>query len=272
MKGLLSLPARLVEGRTLRIFVAVFAEHGALGKRKSVDPELLAGLSDVDRLYVVPLIFGLMPREALRRKRSADYPVKPHIVAHLTALGIPNDEALIDIIKSVADQFVDTAKDPVTRRSNKKKKTIGDLRAGDRRLYSEIMAEQDDRCVVCGAPFDSRTEPTLDHVIPWRLVGDIPDGANYQFLCSECNSSKGSYLSSLQSPHFFNWVYSANSPPPLDFPGGETRYIVLSRAVGCSEPGCGRTKKHAALFVRTTRPTGLAVTDHLTAVCGAHRS
>jgi hypothetical protein len=272
MSGLRLSPARLIEAEALRAFRALFCRHGALGRRMNVDGELLSRLSEDDKLRVVPLVFGLMPGAALRRRRSGEFPVKPLIRDHLQGLGVPADEVLIDVLKSVTDQYVDTVVDPATGRRAKRKMRIGDLKAAHFGLYGELLRQQNRRCALCGIQFGGACEPTLDHVVPFRLIGDVPDGANYQLMCNDCNSAKGSFLSSLQSAHAWNWVYEGRDTPPVDRPSGQTRFVVLSRQATCSVAGCGASRVGSQLFVVPANSTGLAVADHLTVRCVAHCS
>jgi hypothetical protein len=164
MKSLLSSPARLADRDAIEDLKVLFCAHGALGFRK---PTSHRTLSEWERLRLVPLVFGLMPRRAFERGNS-DIPIKPSIAQHLDALGIAADPMLVDVIKSVCDQFYGT-------RTTQRKFSIGDIRA-IRYRYARLMDGQNSRCALCGAPFEGDCLPTLDHVIPFRLVGDVPDG------------------------------------------------------------------------------------------------
>ena len=263
MKNLLSSQERLKDESLINCFVHLFAKHGALGYSKLVNPSYAD--SEITRLEIVPLVFGLIPEAALNRKRP-DELIKPHIEKHLNNLGIDKKNLLIDILKSIADQYYFTRPG-----SSKRKKGITDLQV-HRSIYKQILVKQSSRCTICGISFSENIELTLDHIIPWRLVGDIPDGANWQILCRDCNLGKREYLSSLQSTQAFNWIYGgqyeqiiiSNNPTP------ETRFIVLAQMGQCEYPKCNIVPSLGELFVVKKFNSGLPVVDNLQVRCKLH--
>lgn len=259
----------LVEARSRRVelFRDVFLFHGALGYRIGSHP---SGFSEAHRLAVVPLIFMLMPIKALLRKK-ADELIKPYIAEHLDGLSIASDDSLVSVIKAVADQYYISymRRQDLGARLGLKKKGISDIRAGNPEAYRRMLTSQCGRCAICGVFFSGTREQTLDHVIPWHLVGDIDDGANWQILCSECNSGKREWFSSLQSAQALNWVYSIQSSA-LDMPTKETRYVALAHARGCSVPECKQTARSSQLQVVRRLSSGLAVADNVRIVCEHH--
>lgn len=70
---------------------------------------------------------------------------------------------------------------------------LGFFRKKDHRAYypqkfrEELLVQQQCRCAICGERIDLEAE--LDHVIPWKYVGDELDD-NLQLLCFKCNRSK----------------------------------------------------------------------------------
>lgn len=52
---------------------------------------------------------------------------------------------------------------------------------------AHLMSYQNGICPWCHKPI---VEPVVDHIIPWRIVGDELDG-NYQVMCKQCNLDKG---------------------------------------------------------------------------------
>ncbi len=262
MESLLCSPARLANNTAIEFLKAHLAAHGALGSRRLLRP---LPLSELEKFQLVPLVFALMPRGAYVDRR-VDKPIKPLIVAHLANLGVASDSVLVDVLKSVCDQFWETRKDRYGR-PLKMKYGMRDLRANGR-VYNALLLAQGRRCTCCGVDL-RRVDETLDHIVPWRLVGDVPDASNWQIMCGPCNNAKKDYLSSLQTLCAHNWVYS--SPiPPLDVPSQETRFVVLSQAGRCSISACSVTPRTGELQLKKRRETGLAVADNFVVRCSAH--
>ena len=263
MQSLLSSLARLADNSSLTALRDLFCAHGALGY--GIPPG--RHFSEIERLRIVPLIFGLLPTGALRRD-DPNSAVKPAIRGHLQTLGVTPDELLLEVLKSVSDQYVDTQ--PGRPNSYRKKSGMADLRANIT-VYRQIIDRQMGRCAICGTAY-KHMQSTLDHIIPYRLIGDIPDGANWRILCSACNQSKGNYLSSLQCFRAYNWEYGGDVKNlPLETPHSETRYVVLSQNPVCSVPGCLIGPLSAELSVEKKVPSGLAVADNLRVVCESHK-
>src|SRR5690606_22808776 len=156
-----SSPARLADAERLAAFKHVFVRYGALPGH---NPETECRPQQDDLFLVVPLVYGLLHREALS-PANARRPLKPLIRAHLSALGARVDEEVVAILQYVIYHYTSTLGFPYRQRP--RKMTIGDLRA-NRRMYNAIRARQFDRCALCGISFDGAAEETLDHVLPWR--------------------------------------------------------------------------------------------------------
>jgi hypothetical protein len=267
MTNLVSSPARLAESSRIDLFVELFASHGALGA--AVDAR---EFSEEERMRVVPLVFGLMPRQALYRQ-TRDRLMKPLIREHLDAIGAPSDhETLVSLIKEVADQFVLTACPNAVRR----KMTVADLRTRYGREYRRLRDRQQVRCGICGASLTDHEEH-LDHRIPFRLVGDVSDGANWQLLCGPCNVGKWSWFSALQPPASQNWLYGdvdlegRGEPTAQRMPLGLTlRYSVLAQRRQCEVAGCNRTPRESRLQIAVRHASGLSVIDNLKVLCEQH--
>lgn len=265
MVSLLSSPARLIDATSLDHLKAHLSEHGALGYRRTLRT---GSLTELEKFQLVPLVFGLMPRAACD-VRSPDMAIKPIITTHLRSLGVTPDPILLDVLKSICDQFWDTRKDN-PRRFMKQKFGMRDVRPM-RRTYQAILARQGGRCGLCGTELRGVVE-TLDHVVPFRLIGDVPDGANWEIQCEPCNNSKGNYVSSLQAVQAHNWIYmSSCNSFPLDLPSPETRFLVLAQAGGCMVAGCTVNPKTGSLHIRKACESGLAIADNLVVRCIAHR-
>jgi hypothetical protein len=192
---------------------------------------------------------------------------------HLESLGIGPDEVLVDILKSVADQYYETQSEGTGWSIQRKRKFgLADIKALDRNLYRKMVQHQSGRCNVCGILLEQAEEETLDHILPWRLVGDMPGGTNWQILCKSCNSGKRAWFSALQSPEGMNWVYAGHDQViPHDRPTLETRYVVLVQLNACQADGCAHTASSSQLHLAKCLPSGLAVADNLTVYCEHHR-
>jgi 5-methylcytosine-specific restriction endonuclease McrA len=263
MRSLLSSPARLTDQTSVEYLKAHLCAHGALGTYRALRA---VPLTELEKFQLVPLVFGLMPSSAYTNRRP-DAAIKPLIETHLTTLGLPRDQLLTDVLKSVCDQFWETRRDGSGRRL-KRKYGMRDVRPMTR-MYRALVDRQRSRCALCGATL-TRSNETLDHIVPFRLVGDVPDGSNWQILCQACNGAKGNYVSSLQATHAYNWVYSTDTVP-IATPPAETRFLIYAQAGRCTADGCAVTPTTGALFIEKIRDTGLAVADNLTVRCAAHR-
>jgi len=260
----------------IALFKELFALHGALNQSSSIKLGNMnkEDFSEVDRVKVVPLVFGLMPTSALSRK-SITVAIKPDIKEHLKSLGISQgDEKLIDIIKNISDQFF-TFK---ILQNNKqyKKFTLGKVQSTYPKIYRSIRDMQEDRCAICGikfndSPVDEQDREELDHCLPFYLVGDILDGSNWQLLCKRCNSAKSSYISIFQYPEAINWVYNKEtSKLAINDLSKESRYILLVQKGCCEEEGCQVKPSKEQLFVIQKSHTGLAVVGNLSVYCRKH--
>jgi HNH endonuclease len=266
---LFSLGRRPIESRTLDDFEGTLKYHGALGYR---DHSVGGPPSELARLHIVPLVFGLLPTESLVR-RGHDQLVKPAIRTHLKRVGAPMSESLVDVLKAVADQFWSTW--PINIRYGnircRRKGSIADLRANPL-LYKQILVTQGGRCAVCGTLFEAPGDETLDHTVPFRIVGDAPDGANWQILCPACNGGKAERLSALQSLEAMNWSYRDAVGSYVRTPSLQARYVVLAQAGGCEHTKCKVRPSVAELMIQRISITGLWVADNLQVRCPVHAS
>jgi hypothetical protein len=250
-------PERLAEPGGLENFCQFFIQHGALG-----GGGVFRSFTEEEKASFLPMIFGFMPRSAVEGRRY-DTVIKPIIRQHLQSIRIEPSDELVSIVKSVSDQFFKTT----FSRDQRNKHAIGDLRARPI-LYKKIIARQKERCAVCGACFNNSVVETLDHIVPFKLIGDVPNGANWQILCLECNQGKSAYLSVFQMPEFFNWLYSFSGERNSVANG--LRYAVLMRDACCTYEKCGKTSSEAQLFVVQVRKFGLSVLDMMGTFCEGH--
>lgn len=261
MENLHSSPARLADLGTIALFKKVMLRHGVLGYGSK--HELVF---EHDRFRIVPLIFGLLPKQAVQRQYAGEL-IKPYIREHLNGCGAPNDEELVSIIKRISDQFFETRS--VADFLRKRKYGISDVKARNLALYTKLLRSQNGRCAICGLLFDRDAIEELDHMVPWRLIGDVPDGSNWQILCGDCNKGKGEWVSALQSAEYLNWSYRGGESL-AERPTLEARYVVLALRPRCEVGNCALDSKQTQLHVVKKAITGLAVTDHLTVRCSEH--
>jgi 5-methylcytosine-specific restriction endonuclease McrA len=252
-------PASLQDESTavagLRSLVSFFQQHGATGYGIAGGQRILP--VDAQLADIVPLIFWLLPREAIFRCR-ADLRVKPLIRERLQQLGIPIDEDLVSVLKGVCDQYYRARL--ATRR--KRKYGVSDLRASG--YYQVVSDRQNQRCAICGGLLVD-SEVHLDHIIPWYLVGDVPDGSNWQLLCASCNRGKREYLTARQNREFSNWIYGMSEAESLSDP---LRFVTLALSNGCLT--CGKGPSECLLRVELGDSSGLLIYDNLVVYCNQH--
>jgi 5-methylcytosine-specific restriction endonuclease McrA len=231
--------------------------------------------SENEKIQFLPMIFGLLPRGGALRS-SVYVEVKPLIRAHLQEIGVPNNELLVDLLKELCDNFDRTQpNDPTIRRFRPRKLGMADLRQ-DQQLYRRILTAQNRRCAVCGVLFQGTVLETLDHIIPWRLGGDPPDGSNWQILCSPCNGGKSDLISSIALVEYFNWVYADTKDVVPDLSENRislrSRYLALTCLAGCQLESCQSGPSSAELVIVRKAKDGFSVLDHLAVFCENHVS
>jgi hypothetical protein len=222
-------------------------------------------------MNIVPLVFGLLPQRAIYRTRR-DELIKPLVREHLKCIGIfDGDEALVTILKEISDQYYySTGKKAIRRKYG-----ISDLRITYPMIYRKIRKEQNYRCCVCGVSLSDADEH-LDHRIPFKILGDVQTGANWQFLCEKCNIGKSSWLSALQVPYAQNWIYGDIDLESHGVGGKQidlglvVRYSLLAQRRMCEHFNCVKTNKDSQLFLTKICDTGLPVIDNFKVVCDEH--
>lgn len=267
MKNLVSSPERLLNLSTIDNFKDLFISHGL-----AIDRRVSREFSELERLEIIPLVFGLMPKSALYREKK-DQRIKPLVRDHLCSIGFKSiDEELVAVIKEISDQYYYSG----GQRPLRSKLSISDIRMGYRRDYNKLRESQNNRCKICGVKL-SDSEEHLDHKIPFRLIGDIPGGINWQLLCNKCNTGKSSYLSALQPLVSQNWIYGSltdETTNPEDASdtqwGYAVRYSNLSQKKMCEHEGCQSNTFNSKLSLKIKNISGLPIIDNLIVLCEKH--
>jgi hypothetical protein len=245
-------------------FKIVFLAHGVLGRQDPNSYEKIKNFSEYDKLTIVPLIFYFLPVAAFQESRSLGEPIKPLIKEHLKTLSwVVIDDELTDILKAISEQYF------VSKiRRYIKRKGMSDLRL-NRSLYKRIRSRQGERCCICGTKFDTDTDcrESLDHIIPYYLIGDIMDGSNWQILCEPCNRGKSCYISCLQAPEALNWIYMSAKINEIT---ETSRYVALMNNAKCMHSSCNNNTSNSKLSVILKTKTGLSVPKHLEVLCEEH--
>lgn len=266
MTSLVSSRERLRDPRSIDLFKRIFVAHGATGL-----PSGSRDFSEVDRMSIVPLVFGLLPAQSVQRS-NRDQLVKPIIRRHLTAIGLQPDDELVTILKEISDQFFLSSSSIAVRRKMK----ISDLRSSQPREYSNLRTTQNFRCAICGIPLTD-TDEHLDHRIPFRLIGDVRTGANWQLLCGACNIGKSHWISALQPSVSQNWAYAGLSGLSLADEGDQVneynltlRFSLLSQRRKCEHPGCSTGPFSGQMHLVRNVESSLPVIDHYMVMCDQH--
>jgi hypothetical protein len=267
MKNLVSSQARLLDSRNIQLFKDLFICHGIPINRK-----ISRIFTETERMEIVPLVFGLMPKSAIFREND-DQKIKPLIRENLISLGFNEiDEDLVTVIKDISDQYYFTS----GKRPNRKKMSISDIRMRYRKDYFNLRSLQNNRCAICGIKLSDADEH-LDHKIPFRLIGDKPGGINWQLLCSKCNIGKSSYISALQPSISQNWIYglsidefeSINNFDDTQW-GLPVRYSILMQKKKCEFFGCNANPLSNQLILKINCKTALPVIDNFSVYCEDH--
>jgi len=254
-------PTHLIERSTIHAFKTLMLRHGALGRGDSS----LERPNHSDIRNIVPLVFAYIPEGSIR-PRPADLRIKPIVRAHLSSLGIGEDDELVSIIKSLSDQYYATSN--FNEFAKPRKFSMSDIRAIG--AYQWLVQRQNSRCALCGFSFRDHGGETLDHIIPWRLIGDNQDGSNWQILCAGCNSGKSSHLTHLMLLASMNWVYGKTLNLSDEEYSNQVRFSVLSRDGRCTSPGCNATPLNSSLRLVKSIGSGLGLYDFFTTRCEIH--
>ena len=239
----------------LELFKNIFLAHGV----KETAFEKIKDISEQDKLSVVPFFFYLIPTDLITGDNEKYSLVKPMIRSHLNLIGVRSqDEDLVDTIKRIGNHFSNCINE-----KNSRKRSIADLRM-DYKLYQKFLNYQNYRCRSCGVLLDDNNQE-LDHIIPYKLLGDPLDGANWQILCSKCNLGKGGLFSPLQSNEALNWIYDKRD---LEKISDKLHFLCFALSKKCSI--CGSDAGTTELKIKKRALTGLSVASNMIVVCDNH--
>ncbi len=196
-------------------------------------------------------VFRLLPEACLYLEPPE---AKPVIRQHLTNLGLEPHESLVSAIKFFCDQF------RASRSGRKRKPGITDVYTRYPHLFRKISGEQNNRCAYCGIRIQYGGDMQLDHIIPWYLGDDPPDGRNWQFTCGPCNLGKSMWPYYSLSRCGSNWI-GPDSEPALSL---DVRFAVLARDGACVKTGLLPTQ--GELTVEKVVTSGCWVLDNAQAV------
>lgn len=255
----------------LGLFRNLFLAHGVFGQSRSEN-----NFSERDRMSVVPLVFALVPWGAVYRNARLRQ-LKPLIRQHLSSIGLTAaDEEFVEIVKEIADQIYFSS--VVAVRS---KMTLSRLRAESPSIYRSMVQAQAGRCSLCGELLTACI-PTLDHRVPFKILGDPSDGANWQVICDACNTGKWTWFSALQPPVAHNWIYDSipckKMQAFLESQDGDIesvlgltlRYCLFASKRACYFANCKRTVRESRMRIVRRKREGLLVWDHLDIACDHH--
>lgn len=198
------------------------------------------------------VLFRLIPGECIYSNPVED---KPLIRKHLDSLGLNYDERLVSAVKCICTNYRKAISGSV------RKFGITDVFIKYKEKYNRIMVEQNNRCFYCGIEIVYGENVELDHVLPWYLGGDPPNGSNWRFLCGCCNKGKNVYPYYSLSSNVYNWI----TPTKKDELTLGVRFAVLCRDRGCTISN--KKPSEAELQVVKIIESGCWVFDNLKTVC-----
>jgi hypothetical protein len=256
-------PSAIVTERAFARLIDLLDSHGARGFGHGNR----ASFREVDRWWAARTLFACLPVGALELRPGRDK-FAPVLRAHLSALSLPVDQRACLVLKGIIEQMIATSPAMSARHGLRARRKYGvaDVRALGR--YAAIDAHQRGRCDTCGRLLMDAWSVELDHIVPFTLIGDIPDGSNWRLLCGDCNLGKHEFLSSWLAPDSWNWIGPANYGRMWEGPTLRARYTVLSTQQVCIN--CSRGAGEVTLHVGQRVSTALPVPTNLSVYCEEH--
>lgn len=247
-----------------QLTIDVLDRHGARG----FEPESPSDYSELDRWHAGRAIFRLLPASALRMRPGSGF--RPLIHRHLSTLGLASTPRAELVLKSVAEQLINTNAEICLQFGRKPKKKMGISHIRASRKYEALSRRQRDRCSTCGLLLDTADSVELDHVIPFSLVGDVSDGANWRILCGRCNLGKHSFISSWLAADSWGWISDNGHLAATHSASRRTRYSVLASRGRCEFAGCDATPRTSELRVEPRLGDAFWTAQNLRVLCAQH--
>lgn len=244
--------------------IDVLDRHGARGFQPTPGPTH----SELDRWRAGRTIFRLLPSTTLQMRPGSGF--RPVIREHLTALGLSSTERAELVLKSVAEQLINTNAELCARLNRKPKVKMGVSHVRANGKYQTLARRQSNRCATCGIALDAADSVELDHVVPFSIIGDVFDGANWRLLCGRCNLGKHSFMSSWFTPDAWGWIADAGHVPAAASATLRTRYSVLASTGRCESAGCDATAQTSELRVEPRVVDAFWTAQNLRVACARH--
>jgi hypothetical protein len=225
--------------------------------------------SERDRWQAATIIYYCLP-VTIRELRPARDKFVPVLRDYLDSIGLPSGERECLVLKGVSEQLIysnPTLCAPLGLKT-KRKYGISDIRALGH--YRPIASQQGNRCATCGITLDFANTVELDHIVPFALIGDVSDRANWRLLCGQCNLGKHDFISSWLAPDAWNWIPPGNLGNTTNGPTLRARYAMFSTRGHCELPDCSSGPQNAQLELRRRSESGLFVPSNLAVVCSEH--
>jgi len=217
------------------------------------------------------VIFSCLPAE-VRDLRPGKDKFVPVLRRYLESIGLPSGEKECLVLKGVSEQLIKS--NPSLSSSfglkPKRKYGVSDLRALGH--YSKTASRQGNRCATCGVRLDYANTVELDHVVPYAIIGDVSDGANWRLLCGRCNLGKHDFISSWLVPDTWNWIPAGRLETTVTEATLRARYALFATRRHCGIPNCFNGPVDSELSLRRRSEIGLFVPSNLEVVCADHSS
>ena len=157
----------------------------------------------------------------------------------------------------------------MTKNGDGVKQSISTVRINSPKIYREIMEAQAHRCAYCGFLFGDviTGEQQLDHILPFRLGGDLPCGSNWQILCKDCNFSKKDMFSIFQHRVANDWIYHLKGWSPIQENRAGKKpisFAVITRDKKCMNCNAGPMTEQLRAINLTA---GLSIPSNMVTVC-----
>lgn len=158
------------------------------------------------------------------RNANTDFPIDPSLIAAVESVFIRVAQTPVDFIEAPSAWH----KAGVQIRAEVKRNQHGRARADlDYRSKNELrflLADRDgESCAYCGCSFPFLDSATVDHVIPYQVIGHW-EPWNLVLACEPCNTHKGNRVPKAFQPVVWALLYQA------------AKQVYLSRDTDTAKP------------------------------------